>query len=84
MGADAARAAVDLQVAERLLEEEAVDVDDHDLRRHYVNGAAIVDDFETGDRKIPAGDDPAPAGNWAVIRGTRTLPRPSPPPHRPF
>ena len=51
-GADAARAAVDLLIAERLLEEEAAD--DHDVRKHYVNGAALVDDFETGDRKIPA------------------------------
>jgi len=52
VGADAARAAVDLLIAERLLEEEAVD--DHDVRKHYVNGAALVDDFDTGDRKIPA------------------------------
>jgi hypothetical protein len=51
-GADAARAAVDLLIAERLLEEEAAD--DHDVRKHYFNGAAIVDDFETSDRKIPA------------------------------
>ena len=50
--ADAARAAVDLLIAERLLEEEAAD--DHDVRKHYFNGAAIVDDFETSDRKIPA------------------------------
>jgi hypothetical protein len=50
VGADAARAAVDLLVAERLLEEEAVD--DHDVRKHYVNGAALVDAFETSDRKI--------------------------------
>ena len=52
VGADAAQAAVDLLVAERLLEHEAVD--DHDVRKHYVNGAALVDDFETSDRKIPA------------------------------
>jgi len=52
VGADAARAAVDLLIAERLLEEEATD--DHDVRKHYVNGAALVDDFETSDRKIPA------------------------------
>jgi len=52
VGADAARAAVDLLIAERLLEEEAAD--DHDVRKHYFNGAAIVDDFETSDRKIPA------------------------------
>jgi hypothetical protein len=52
VGADAARAAVDLLVGEQLLEEEAVD--DHDVLKHYVNGAALVDDFETGERKIPA------------------------------
>jgi hypothetical protein len=52
VGADAARAAVDLLIAERLLEEEAAD--DHDVRKHYVNGAALVSDFETSDRKIPA------------------------------
>jgi hypothetical protein len=51
VGADAARAAVDLLVAERLLEEEAVD--DHDVRKHYANGAALVDDFETSERAIP-------------------------------
>jgi hypothetical protein len=52
VGADAARAAVDLLIAERVLEEEAAD--DHDVRKHYVNGAALVSDFETSDRKIPA------------------------------
>ena len=51
VGADAARAAVDLLVAERLLEEEAVD--DHNVRKHYANGAALVDDFETSERTIP-------------------------------
>ena len=52
VGADAARAAVDLLIAKRLLEEEAAD--DHDVRKHYVNGAALVSDFETSERKIPA------------------------------
>ena len=52
VGADAARAAVDLLIAERLLEEEAVD--DHDVRKHYVNGAALVAAFETSERTIPA------------------------------
>jgi len=51
VGADAARAAVDLLVAEQLLEDEAVD--DHDVRKHYIDGAALVTDFETGERKIP-------------------------------
>jgi hypothetical protein len=49
--ADAARDAVDLLVAERLLEEEALD--DHDVRKHYANGAAVVADFETSERNIP-------------------------------
>ena len=52
VGADAAQAAVDLLVAEQLLEEEAVD--DHDVRKHYVNGAALVAAFETSERTIPA------------------------------
>jgi hypothetical protein len=51
VGADAARAAVDLLIAERLLEEEAAD--DHDVRKHYVDGAALVADFETSSRRIP-------------------------------
>jgi hypothetical protein len=51
VGADAARDAVDLLIAEGLLEEVALD--DHDVRKHYANGAALVDDFETGGRKIP-------------------------------
>ena len=51
VGADAARAAVDLLIAEQLLEEETTD--DHDVRKHYVDGAALVADFETSERKIP-------------------------------
>ena len=51
VGADAARAAVDLLIAERLLVEEAAD--DHDVRKHYIDGATLVADFETGGRKIP-------------------------------
>ncbi len=51
VGADAARDAVDLLVAEGLLEEEARD--DHDVRKHYANGAALVDDFKTSKRRIP-------------------------------
>ena len=50
VGADAARAAVDLLVAERLLDEEAVD--DHDVLKHYETGAALVEDFADGERKI--------------------------------
>jgi hypothetical protein len=49
--ADAARDAVDLLVAEGLLEEEAVD--DHDVLTHYESGAALVDDWEPKKRKLP-------------------------------
>jgi hypothetical protein len=52
VGADAARAAVDLLIAERQLDEEVID--DHDVRKHYFNGAALVADFETSERTIPA------------------------------
>jgi len=52
VGADAARAAVDLLVAERLLEVEAVD--DHDVLKHYETGAALVADFAPKQRKLPA------------------------------
>src|SRR5712691_50165 len=50
VGADAAHAAVDLLVAERLLVEEAVD--DHDVLKHYESGAALVEDFEPKKRKL--------------------------------
>jgi hypothetical protein len=49
--ADAARAAVDLLVSERLLVEEAVD--DHDVRKHYASGAELVADFAGKERKLP-------------------------------
>ena len=52
VGADAACAAVDLLVGEQLLEEEAVD--DHDVLKHYETGAALVDDFASSERTIPA------------------------------
>ena len=50
-GADAARDAVDLLVAERLLAEEAVD--DHDVLKHYETGAELVEDFAPKERKLP-------------------------------
>jgi hypothetical protein len=53
VGADAARAAVDLLIAERLLEEVAVD--DHDVLKHYEDGSALLEDFADSDRKIPTG-----------------------------
>jgi hypothetical protein len=52
VGADAAWDAVDLLIAERLLEEEAVD--DHDVLKHYVTGVALVEDFASSERRIPA------------------------------
>ena len=50
-GADAATAAVDALVrTERLLEQA---VDDHDVRKHYTNGAELVDDFAGKQRRLP-------------------------------
>jgi hypothetical protein len=50
--ADAARAAVDLFIAQGLLEEEAVD--DHDVAQHYSTGAELVEDWEPKKRELPA------------------------------
>jgi hypothetical protein len=49
--ADAATAAVDAAIAAGRLVEEAVD--DHDVRKHYENGADVVDDFAGKKRKVP-------------------------------
>jgi hypothetical protein len=49
--ADAARAGVDLLVAEGLLVEEAVD--DHDVFKHFESGAALVEDFAPKERDVP-------------------------------
>ena len=57
VGADAARDAVDLLVAEGLLVEEAVD--DHDVRKHYATGAELVEDFAGKERKLPVAMVPA-------------------------
>ena len=48
--ADAARAAVDAAVAAGTLVEEAVD--DHDVRKHYPNGADVIDDFAEKKRRV--------------------------------
>jgi hypothetical protein len=48
--ADAATAAVDAAIAAGRLVEEAVD--DHDVRKHYLNGADLVDDF-AGKKRTP-------------------------------
>jgi hypothetical protein len=55
--ADAATAAVDRLVAMADLIEEAVD--DHDVLKHYVDGADLVDDFIGKDRRLPGASVPA-------------------------
>ena len=47
--ADAAAAAVDAAVATGRLIEEAVD--DHDVLKHYANGADLVDDWKRSERQ---------------------------------
>ena len=47
---DAATAAVDAAIAAGRLVEEAVD--DHEVRKHYPNGADLIDDF-TGKKRQP-------------------------------
>lgn len=49
--ADAATEAIDALVRSRQLVEQAVD--DHDVRKHYDNGAELVDDFADKRRKLP-------------------------------
>jgi hypothetical protein len=49
--ADAATDAVDALVRTRQLVEQAVD--DHDVRKHYDNGAELVDDFADKQRTLP-------------------------------
>jgi hypothetical protein len=49
--ADAATGAVDAFVAEGRLVEEAID--DHDVLKHYDNGADLVDAFAESERAIP-------------------------------
>jgi hypothetical protein len=51
--ADAARAAVDALVASGELVQEKVD--DHDVCKHYVNGAELLDDWARTERR-PLGD----------------------------
>ena len=50
--ADAAKAAVDALVGAGRLQEQAAD--DHDVRKHYANGAALIDDFAGKERSLPA------------------------------
>jgi hypothetical protein len=49
--ADAAAAAVDDAIGAGRLVEEAVD--DHDVRTHYENGAAVIDWFADSERRLP-------------------------------
>jgi hypothetical protein len=49
--ADAATAAVDALVLSGRLVEDAVD--DHDVRKHYLNGADLIDDFADKERRLP-------------------------------
>ena len=50
-GADAATAAIDARVQSQELVEQAAD--DHDVRKHYANGAELIDDFVGKQRQIP-------------------------------
>jgi hypothetical protein len=54
--ADAATAAVDARIAAGDLLEEAVD--DHDVRKHYSDGADLVDDVEGSKRHLPEASVP--------------------------
>jgi hypothetical protein len=49
--ADAATAAIDALVQDGRLAEESVH--DHDVRKHYDNGAALSRDFERSERQVP-------------------------------
>ncbi len=50
--ADAATASIDARAAAGDLVEEAVD--DHDVRKHYPDGADLLDDFAGSKRRLPA------------------------------
>ena len=54
--ADAATAAVDARIASGDLVEEAVD--NHDVRKHYPNGADLVDEIAGSKRQMPEADVP--------------------------
>ena len=49
--ADAATAAIDELIRDGRLVEKAID--DHDVREHYDNGRALLDDFAEGKRRLP-------------------------------
>ena len=52
-GADAATAAVEALIRAGRLVEQAVD--DHDVRKHYANGAELAADFADARRQLPDG-----------------------------
>ena len=54
--ADAATAAVEARIEAGELVEEAVD--DHDVRKHYANGADLVDDVAGSKRRLREADVP--------------------------
>jgi hypothetical protein len=54
--ADAATAAVEARIEVGELVEEAVD--DHDVRKHYTDGAELVDDVAASRRSLPEDDVP--------------------------
>lgn len=56
-GADAARRAVDHLIADGVLVEEAVD--EHDVLKHYLDGVALVEDWEPKERRLPPSAVPA-------------------------
>lgn len=62
--ADAATAAVDALIRAGQLVEQAID--DHDVRKHYANGAELVDDFADKKRRL----------RNAAVPGLRALARP--------
>jgi hypothetical protein len=51
VGADAATAAIDALVRSHELVEQ--EIDDHDVRNHYTNGAELVADFAGKKRRLP-------------------------------
>jgi hypothetical protein len=66
--ADAATAAVDAFIGGGRLIEQATD--DHDVRKHYDNGAELIDDFADKQRKLPQSALPALSalGRPCVVR----------------
>jgi hypothetical protein len=70
--ADAATAAVEAAIAAGRLVEEAID--DHDVRKHYADGADVVDDFAGKKRKLPPNAVPRLRTGLAAVRRARAMP----------